>query len=127
MFVFVKKLDLTKWMGFKGKPSAVRGAAGWTKTTGPHGEVINCDTLQCSHCGAHWEVVVGSGKLRGFCSRCYDSNKPGTGYTCGRPECMVCLTPEQRLENIEAGKSELTPHAPKILVPSLKDVENFSK
>lgn len=100
--IFLKEFDLLKWLGFRGKPKAVRKPDGYTKTTGPHGEIVDCDTLRCGHCGAHWEVVVGSGRLRGFCSRCL-------GYVCGRPECMAdCLTVEQRLENLEKGLPELT-------------------
>jgi hypothetical protein len=111
MFGFVKNLDLLKWLGFKGTPRAVRKPAGYTKTTGPHGEIIDCDTLQCCHCGGHWEVIVGSGRLRGFCTKHLD-------YTCGRPECMVCLDKEQRLENLEAGRPELwVPTAESIIVP----------
>lgn len=103
-------VDLLKWLGFKGRPKAVSKPHGWTKTTGPYGEVVHCDTLQCCHCQAHWEVLVGSGRLRGFCSRCM-------GYTCGQPACMICVPAEVRLENIEAGRPELTPRPELILVP----------
>ena len=99
---FVKNLDVLKWLGFKGKPRAVRSPHGYTKTTGPHGEVIDCDVLQCCHCRFSWEVVAGSGRLRGFCRRCL-------GYTCGRPECMACVPFERRLENLEAGRDILMP------------------
>jgi hypothetical protein len=99
--IFSKDFDLLKWLGFKGKPKAVAKPDGHTKTTGPHGEVVDCDTLRCCHCGGQWEVVVGSGRLRGFCRK-------HMAYTCGRPECMVCMDAEQRLENIEKGLPELT-------------------
>ena len=118
MFGFVKKLDIGRWMGLQGKPKAVPHPAGYTKTTGPYGEIVNCDTLQCAHCGCHWEVVVGSGRLRGFCTKCADGK--GSGYLCGAPACMLTCVPfEARLENIEAGRDVLTPPAPKVLVPEL--------
>ncbi len=99
---FVKSgLDLCKWLGLKGKPKAVRKPDGYTKTTGPYGEIVDADTLQCSHCGCHFEVVAGSGKLRGFCTRCM-------GYVCGQPFCMMhCHTAEQKLNNLEKGKPRL--------------------
>lgn len=111
---FVKSLDLLRWLGFKGKPQAVRKPDGYTKTTGPHGEIVDCDTLQCGHCAGHWEVVAGSGRERGFCRRCLR-------YICGRPECMAgCLTSEQRLENLEAGRPELwVPTAVQVSVPGI--------
>lgn len=101
---------LVAWLGFKGTPKAVRKPDGYSKTTGPHGEIVDCDTLQCRHCGSHWEVVVGSGRLRGWCSRCL-------GYCCGRPECFVCIPIEQRLQNIEAGRPMLTPSPSQIALP----------
>jgi len=59
--------------------------------------VIERDTLQCVHCGAHFVIQPGSGNRRGFCLCC-------NGPTCGRPECDVCVPTEQKLENIEAGR-----------------------
>lgn len=99
--IFNKDFDLLKWLGFKGKPKPIRLAHGETRTMGPHGETVLCDTLQCCHCGGHFEVVSGSGRLRGFCLR-------HNAVTCGRPECMMCLDKEQRLDNIEKGLPELT-------------------
>lgn len=55
------------------------------------------DTLQCCHCGAHFEVVKGSGRKRGFCMCC-------NGVTCGKPECDLCVPAEQQLENMEANR-----------------------
>ncbi len=99
--IFVKKLDILKWFGFKGKPQAVRNRTGWSVTRGPHGETVTCDMLTCVHCNHSWEVVVGSGRLRGFCNRC-------DGPTCGGPHCWVCVPYEQQLENMEASKPVLT-------------------
>ena len=35
-------------------------------------------TQQCVHCGLHWVYVPGSGKIRGYCTRC-------GALTCGAP------------------------------------------
>ncbi len=103
--------DFLRFLGFKGKPKAVRKPDGYTKTTGPYGELIDCDTLQCSHCRHTWEVVAGSGRLRGTCNRCL-------GYICGSPSCMSgCVTFEERLANHEAGRPELTPAVIQASVP----------
>lgn len=77
------------------KQHTVLRPAGYTSITYPEGKIIEADTLQCVHCGAHWEVKPGSGKLRGFCSRC-------NGPVCG-PKCSECVPAEQQLENIESG------------------------
>jgi hypothetical protein len=67
------------------------------------------DTVQCVHCGGHWIVQPGSGKIRGYCGNC-------AGPICG-PGCAVCVGPwEARMENIEAGRPEATPR--RILVCS---------
>lgn len=56
------------------------------------------DMLQCVHCGGHFELRPGSGKVRGFCMRC-------NGPVCG-PQCAECVPFEQFLENREAGKPD---------------------
>jgi hypothetical protein len=53
-------------------------------------------TVQCVHCGGHFVVEPGSGKTRGFCTRC-------RGPVCG-PKCAACVPAEQLLENIERGR-----------------------
>lgn len=53
-------------------------------------------TMQCVHCGAHWTVIPGSGKKRGWCMRC-------NGPFCGA-QCEACVPVEQRLENEAAGR-----------------------
>jgi len=97
--------DFLRFLGFKGRPRGVlmgKHLAGHTKTTGPYGELVDADMLQCVHCSFTWEVVVGSGIERGFCHRCM-------GYTCS-PRCAgFCLTIEERLENEEAGRPRETP------------------
>lgn len=42
------------------------------------------DLLQCVHCQFVWRVRPGSGRRRGFCTRCQ-------GVTCGKPACMECV------------------------------------
>jgi hypothetical protein len=65
-------------------------------TTLPGGPVIETATLQCCHCGGHFPVQPGSGKIRGFCRRCM-------APVCG-PGCAACVPTEQLLENIEHGR-----------------------
>lgn len=105
------RLDFLKFLGFKGKPKAVRKRSGWTVTTGPYGEQVHADCLTCVHCQFTWEVVVGSGRLRGWCTRC-------DGPVCGAPACMsACVNWERRLENEEAGRPVLTPVPEMVSVP----------
>lgn len=96
----------------KAAPVSARVPHGHFEYTGPYGEIQEGDTLSCCHCRAHWEVRLGSGKLRGYCARC-------GAYTCGRAACDECVPYERRLENCEAGLPELTPAAPSVLVPAL--------
>lgn len=65
----------------------------------PHGAVILdgqtvADTQQCVHCGGHFVVRRGSGKIRGWCQRC-------GGPTCG-PQCMTCVPFEKWLKQVES-------------------------
>lgn len=52
-------------------------------------------TQRCVHCGAHFMVETGSGKVRGWCR--FKCNGP----TCGRPECYECKPFERWLEEVE--------------------------
>ena len=52
-------------------------------------------TKQCVHCGDHWIVFPGSGRIRGFCMQC-------NGPICG-PKCQKCIPQERQLEAREAG------------------------
>lgn len=70
---------------------------GYMVSTGPDGEIVEADTLQCVHCGCHFAVEPGSGKIRGYCGSC-------NGPTCG-PKCQACVPVDQLLENIEQGRS----------------------
>lgn len=65
----------------------------------PNGAVLEdgmqvADTLQCCHCGGHFEHVPGSGRRRGFCLACY-------GVTCGAVRCNPCRPFEQQLDDRE--------------------------
>ena len=55
------------------------------------------DTVQCCHCGKHWVYRPGSGKRRGWCTKC-------GRVTCGDAMCDPCVPIEVRLENREAGR-----------------------
>lgn len=53
------------------------------------------ETLQCCHCGQHWERRPGSGTLRGYCMKC-------NSVLCGQPACMKNCKPfEKWLEEVE--------------------------
>jgi hypothetical protein len=106
--------DFLRFLGFKGKPKAVRSGlrSGWTVTTGPYGELVHADTLTCVHCQHTWEYVQGSGRRRGWCLRCH-------GVTCGAAACMACVPVDRRLENAEAGRPILTPRPDQVSVPRL--------
>lgn len=69
---------------------------GYMIATTPEGGIIEADTLQCVHCGCHWQVEPGSKKVRGYCARC-------AGPVCG-PKCQTCVPAEQQLENMEQGR-----------------------
>jgi hypothetical protein len=53
------------------------------------------ETHQCCHCGGHFIMRRGSGKVRGFCLKCQ-------GPTCGAGGCDRCVPFEARLEFAEA-------------------------
>lgn len=55
-------------------------------------------THQCSHCSQHFVMVPGSGRVRGFCTRCQ-------ALTCGAAACMPCVPAEARLEHAEGKKT----------------------
>ena len=84
-------------------------ASGYYVLSGPGGEESG-ETRSCCHCQALWvyRPRTGSGIRRGFCPLCM-------AMTCGRPECDPCVPVEARLENIEAGRPELTPR--RLIVP----------
>lgn len=76
--------------------------------------VVQSDTAQCCHCGWTWQHTPGSGRIRGWCMRCM-------GFVCG-PNCVAgtnCITQEQILENIEAGRRLDTPPPVKVSTSGL--------
>lgn len=69
--------------------NAVRRPAGYIRIDGD-GPVVEHDTMQCVHCGAHWIVVPGSGRTRGWCMRC-------NGPHCGGQACWECIPEEVKI------------------------------
>jgi len=68
-----------------------------------HGGIVvdgvqGASTLQCPHCGCHFETRPGSGRRRTFCLRCM-------GVTCGARDCDPCIPLEARLEHQEGRKT----------------------
>lgn len=55
-------------------------------------------TMQCCHCGKHWDVQVGSGKKRGWCTKC-------SGPTCGHPICMKYCYPQEKQHDDRESKN----------------------
>ena len=72
--------------------------AGYAVITDPEKKIVEEDTVQCVHCGMHWQVRPGSGNVRGFCGKC-------NGPICGA-RCLECVPIERGLENMEAGRLE---------------------
>jgi len=64
---------------------------GYTVVVGEFGLPVENDTLQCCHCGMHWQVIRGSGRRRGWCTGC-------TQVTCGAKACVPCIPQEMRCE-----------------------------
>jgi hypothetical protein len=64
--------------------STARRPAGHIIIVGESGPTIERDTLQCVHCDAHWVVVPGSGRRRGWCMKC-------RGPHCGASGCWACV------------------------------------
>jgi len=64
------------------------------------GPEVHQDTVQCCHCGRHWIWLPGSGRQRGFCTKC-------NGITCGNAKCDVCVPAEQQMENLENNRDVL--------------------
>jgi len=87
-----------------------RKASGYFQETGLWGELKDGETLSCCHCGGIWILQKGSGKARGFCQQC-------DRVHCGGPTCWECIPYEARIENLEAGRPELTPRPTKVFIP----------
>lgn len=68
-------------------------------------------TVACVHCGFNWVPQPGSGKVRGWCTRC-------NGPVCG-PGCAECVPKEQQMLNMEMGRAPRTPGPTQVNVPSV--------
>ena len=83
---------------------------GFFEVSTPEGKTLRGETLQCVHCGNHWQMVKGSGKVRGFCMRC-------NGPTCG-PQCSAeCVPQEKMLEIMEGTRNPTAVSVAGIWVP----------
>lgn len=95
----------------------VRNPNGYSISTGEKG-TIEHDTQMCVHCGQHFDVVAGSGKVRGFCMQC-------NGVTCGHNNCHEHFPLEQRMDLYEKGlikdlmapKEAILPKHKRIILP----------
>ena len=65
------------------------GNGGQIKIVQPDAPDFERDTLQCVHCMQHWMVEPGSGRRRGWCTRC-------SGPLCGAEECMKNCVPFEK-------------------------------
>lgn len=93
---------------------SVRKPSGHYEIVDPEGPTVRGDTVCCVHCKHTWLFIPGSGRLRGWCHRC-------GGLTCGSPACDLCVPFEARLENLEAGRPELTPPPTLVVNPGLSE------
>ncbi len=60
------------------------------------GKLEERDLLTCAHCDYTWEVIPGSGRKRGWCTKC-------SAPLCGKHACMARCTPlEARLAQMES-------------------------
>lgn len=88
----------------------ISGYATWTEL-GADKPSLEIDTVACVHCGGHFAIQPGSGRIRGYCMNC-------SGPICG-PSCAACVPVEQYLANLEAGlPSELADKFTPICVPT---------
>lgn len=78
------------------KSATANKPAGVIVTATASGRTVEIDTLQCAHCGMHWEVIHGSGRVRGWCTKC-------NGPLCNEKAlCMVmCYPIERRHDDVE--------------------------
>lgn len=58
------------------------------------------DTHGCPHCGSHFVIIPGSGRLRNFCMLCH-------APTCDKAKCYEHSPFMKRVELVEAGKLPL--------------------
>lgn len=65
------------------------------------GKQYTIPTYMCCHCGNHFNVIKGSGRVRGYCSLC-------NHVTCGAIACMAHFPFEKKLDLVEKGKIPLS-------------------
>ena len=75
-----------------GQPEFVQKPSGYIVVDGQ--EVAH--TLQCRHCGTHWIPMKGSGRVRGFCTKC-------NGVLCGADHCMRYHVPQEAMLDFQDG------------------------
>mgnify|MGYP000849606095 CR=1 FL=1 len=70
---------------------------GWLIGDFGDGHTVEYETVQCVHCGMHFPLMPGSGKIRGYCMRC-------AGPVCS-PACAECIPTDRLLYCLETGKT----------------------
>lgn len=65
-------------------------ASGELIITDDNGNETVKETMKCCHCQYTWILERGSGRVRGFCTKCND-------VTCGSKECMSCIPFQKKL------------------------------
>ncbi len=80
----------------EGRTAGAIRPMGYATIISPEGDVGEWDTMMCMHCQYHWRVIQGSGKERGWCTKC-------DGALCGQAKCFVrCEHYEKMIERVEA-------------------------
>lgn len=70
-------------------------------------------TKMCPHCGAHFNMVKGSGTRRAWCFKC-------DAVTCGKPECDACIPIEARFENAAGVKTKYDEEIKRLMASGYK-------
>lgn len=73
---------------------------GYLIVTGASG-TTEFDTRACPHCGGHFAIISGSGRIRAFCQLC-------AAPICDKAQCLEHSPFMKRIELIEAGKLPLS-------------------
>lgn len=85
---------------------------GFVEMVTAEGITIRGETLQCPHCGCHWKIEPGSGKLRGWCAKCGQA-------TCGKLACCVECNPQERQNDIaDSGRNPTAVSVPVLWTPT---------
>mgnify|MGYP001575938690 CR=1 FL=1 len=72
---------------------------GYVIITGASG-TTEYDTHACPHCGGHFIIIPGSGRVRAFCQLCH-------APICDKAKCLEHSPFAKRLDLVEAGKLPL--------------------